>query len=39
MFLNLDLYISGIIWIVLISVTLERARIKNQAHEKSVLRK
>lgn len=33
MLLNLDLYICGIIWTVLISITLERARIENQTHE------
>lgn len=33
MFLNLHVHICGIIWIVLISITLERARIKNQTQE------
>lgn len=32
-FLNLDLYICRIIWIVIISITLERARFENQTHE------
>lgn len=31
-FLNLDFKMHGIIWIILVSITLERARIENPTH-------